>query len=188
MSLYYIGRLQCDTNYLKHHGILGQKWGKRRFQNEDGTLTAEGRARYLQEKTSSSGQKYYELNKKGMKRFRKGTDGVNDKDLDMARENEAFKNYVIAGSNESSTVATHEFNSRLRDINAKFEKKYGKEAFKTDKYMKYIGQEWKKTMGSQLLKDFGEHPTLGKKWVDEHPFMHIYDENPKVQISYRVKR
>lgn len=34
---------------LQHHGIKGQKWGKRRFQNEDGSLTAQGRARYNQE-------------------------------------------------------------------------------------------------------------------------------------------
>jgi len=32
--------------YLIHHGIKGQKWGIRRFQNSNGTLTAEGRARY----------------------------------------------------------------------------------------------------------------------------------------------
>lgn len=31
---------------LNHHGILGQKWGVRRYQNEDGTLTAAGKARY----------------------------------------------------------------------------------------------------------------------------------------------
>lgn len=31
---------------LAHHGIKGQKWGVRRYQNSDGTLTAEGRARY----------------------------------------------------------------------------------------------------------------------------------------------
>lgn len=28
--------------YLIHYGILGQKWGVRRFQNEDGTWTKEG--------------------------------------------------------------------------------------------------------------------------------------------------
>ena len=32
--------------HLSHHGIKGQKWGVRRFQNPDGTLTAEGRKHY----------------------------------------------------------------------------------------------------------------------------------------------
>ena len=32
--------------YLQHYGIKGQKWGLRRFQKEDGSLTAEGRSRY----------------------------------------------------------------------------------------------------------------------------------------------
>lgn len=35
------------TDYLCHHGIKGQKWGVRRFQNPDGSLTNEGRKRYL---------------------------------------------------------------------------------------------------------------------------------------------
>lgn len=32
-------------DYLAHHGIKGQKWGIRRFQNEDGSYTAAGRER-----------------------------------------------------------------------------------------------------------------------------------------------
>lgn len=32
---------------MAHHGIKGQKWGVRRYQNDDGSLTQEGRKRYL---------------------------------------------------------------------------------------------------------------------------------------------
>lgn len=31
---------------LQHHGIKGQKWGIRRFQNEDGSLIKKGKLRY----------------------------------------------------------------------------------------------------------------------------------------------
>lgn len=52
--------------YLAHHGIKGQKWGIRRFQNPDGTLTHEGRLRYGNSvfisgssKTQTKGSGYY---------------------------------------------------------------------------------------------------------------------------------
>ena len=38
--------LDENENTLEHHGILGQKWGIRRFQNPDGSLTEEGKIRY----------------------------------------------------------------------------------------------------------------------------------------------
>ena len=38
--------LDNDSDYLAHYGIKGQEWGVRRFQNEDGSLTPEGRRRY----------------------------------------------------------------------------------------------------------------------------------------------
>lgn len=34
---------------IAHHGIKGQKWGVRRYQNPDGTLTEYGKHRYKKE-------------------------------------------------------------------------------------------------------------------------------------------
>lgn len=45
MNDIYVGALFSE-NYLSHYGILGMKWGVRRYENKDGTLTEAGKKRY----------------------------------------------------------------------------------------------------------------------------------------------
>lgn len=44
--MYFIGTIPVCEYDIKHWGVIGMKWGLRRYQNPDGTLTPAGKARY----------------------------------------------------------------------------------------------------------------------------------------------
>lgn len=80
------------TEELYHHGIPGQKWGIRRYQNKDGSLTAAGRKR-----AAKLEEKYQKLTGKNMpKRY-------NTKNSKVTNQNkEDQKKKVISLENTSS--------------------------------------------------------------------------------------
>ena len=49
------------SNELSHYGILGMKWGVRRYQNADGSLTSAGKARYGSSSSSGANLSYNKL-------------------------------------------------------------------------------------------------------------------------------
>ena len=61
-----------NPDELYHHGIKGQKWGVRRYQNYDGSLTSAGKLRYgsISLKKSKNGKEYsiydYETGRKAL--------------------------------------------------------------------------------------------------------------------------
>lgn len=70
-----------EQHYLRHWGIKGMKWGVRRYQNEDGTLTELGQRRYARDaKEKEYGSydegsgKYYKMVGKKNQKERKDLD------------------------------------------------------------------------------------------------------------------
>lgn len=64
MQLYDISGFKLPEEDICHHGIKGQKWGVRRYQNPDGSLTDLGKKRYLRNgKLTEKGKKKLDAKK-----------------------------------------------------------------------------------------------------------------------------
>lgn len=93
-----------ESDHLEHHGIRGQKWGIRRFQKKDGSLTSAGKNRY---KTANDEQK--ELTAYEKARYRIDSDGNVIKKTVQNMTNEELKEATERYSLEEK------YNKQLKD-------------------------------------------------------------------------
>lgn len=75
----YYGMVDAGKAYLEHFGIKGMRWGVRRFENYDGTLTEAGKRRY---------RKRIAIRDKGIEHLRKEQKSYED----LAKQSKAKAN------------------------------------------------------------------------------------------------
>ena len=96
------------TNELYHHGILGQKWGVRRFQNPDGTLTEAGKKRYGTAENFEAG--------KTLKSIKKERDKI-DKAIKSGNPEEVSKNFSKMSSQELQEAFSRiQYNTKISEL------------------------------------------------------------------------
>ena len=101
-------------DYLMHHGVKGMRWGIRRYQNKDGSLTNAGKKHVSNYKTARS------LNRKVDQEARKliNSDPRLKKDFGNDTDDPEYLEYVASGY-KISTKSLRDSMAKSRDFYSK---------------------------------------------------------------------
>ena len=120
-----------NENYLAHYGIKGMKWGVRRYQNADGSLTAKGKRHY--DKMTGT-----EMHKKLQKAYNQSKGGIFGKNygknvIRVKKEQEEREtNLKKRLSSENKEYAA--LDNELKKLNKQYDDTYQKFLNEVDKY------------------------------------------------------
>ena len=132
--------INYEEEYLAHHGVKNQRWGIRRFQNPDGSLTAAGKLRY----SVGNGGRFIR-NKEYVKT-------LSDDELRKINNRDAAENMWLKNHPEKKTVGKYIANDLLKPA---FEKAMKEQV--NNYVSKYVNYSTKKIVDSILNSpDFKE--------------------------------
>lgn len=150
---------------LYHHGIKGQKWGERRFQNEDGSLTPEGRERYGYGKKSYTRKEWKKV-KEDMNsaryKYAQAYEKRNKKDIEKAQKNLERKEelYRKAASENAHYRDKGELGELIYETNTKRAKNaYVKSKIEYDKLANKGNDYVERKMKEEFGKDYEDWKT-----------------------------
>lgn len=153
-------------SYLQHHGILGQKWGIRRFQNEDGSLTDAGKKRLGYSSTGLRASIAKRQNEKVDKSFQKWKveSAKKANAVELGKKANLAKRAYESGEIDKKTYkqANKEYKKALRS-NTTYRKGQIKSEVESDLSRKYLSSA--KKIEKQLRKD-PSNKTLQKQYND----------------------
>lgn len=173
------------TNYICHHGIKGQKWGVRRFQNKDGSLTAAGSKRYgvdSEGNMSEKGQRKLKIDtaKDAYKQSKKAVKQA-AKDYNKARSGLIFRKTDIDNIQKSKEAFNKLQEAELDKFEAKVNKKTSKMT-NSEKAAKYEKAQYKKKMYDTGLPgsredyiNYGKSTLLSKRIKVKHGEQYVND-------------
>jgi len=131
MSRYFNEYEDYDENSLEHHGIKGQKWGIRKYQNPDGSLTLEGIKRYrrytrIMDKKSKKVKDYTKTSDLVAKTLPAGMTvrRITTADENLNGSRLAYFSYTAADKNNVRAITPWLMDARGKSVNDAVEKNY----------------------------------------------------------------
>lgn len=186
MSEYYF---TGSPDYLEHHGILGMKWGVRRFQNPDGSLTPEGRARYGDVLTKKQMKNYireYNLRTGSNKEINKNTvfktpNGMYDykgrklRNADVEVENPTEEKKTSSESKPGDKKRMTDDELRAANERMRLEEEYLKHIANLNPKKVSLGQQFTNNLKNELMSSIPK----GIAGMIENAIKNAGNSNPK---------